>query len=94
MGKYWIYLLNAVEGEKFIQALSLFLVSQDKYVQRANVIARVCIRIHIGVWCMNKNFNLGHNRQTRSDKKYISQSFYHFYSIVPKTNIGWLVQLL
>ena len=56
-------------GRELYTSFIAILVSRDKYVRGANVIACVCVRIRVGLWCVNKNLNLGHNRQTRSDKK-------------------------
>ena len=47
---------------------NIFLASRDKYVRGANVIA-LSVRVCVGG--VDKNFNLGLNFQTRSDRAFI-----------------------
>ena len=47
-----------------------FLASWDKHFLGTNVIALALASTSVSV-CVNKNFNLGHNFQTRSDKAFI-----------------------
>ena len=48
-----------------------FLASRDIYVRGANVSPTVHVGVSVRVGGVDKNFNLGHNIQTRSDRPFI-----------------------